>query len=193
MLGWFPTNSTTADSEPPGDSVPDSTPVASLEDNCLPRPTVEEHTAVLRGTTDDDAVWVAGFGIDDRGIQMVCVDITFEGAPAANGRIGGPFDAADDPADIVVAVMNTGRAAGPRWYVVRGTVTADAVRVELSFDDAEPVEAELAATGPEPGWLWYALTVPNTGSRDPHVVATAYDANGWEVAAGEDVFHSEGL
>ena len=185
-LLWGPSLvAATQSSEPPPD---DTSTTLTAEDNCLPRATVPERTAILGGTTEDGAFWVTGFGEDERGIQMVCVDITFDGEPAAQGRIGGPFEAAADPSEMVVALMNVGRRAGPRWYVVRGTVTADAARVELSFDGAEPVEAELAATGPVDGWLWFALTVPHSGDGTPRVTATAYDTDDEPIATGENLF-----
>jgi hypothetical protein len=173
-----------------GGAVETTEPVAPVE-NCLPRATVADRTAVLGGTTTDGASWVTAFGIDERGIQMVCVAITYEGSPALDGRIGGPFEPADDPGEIVVAVMNAGRAAGPRWYVVRGTVTADAVRVSLAIEDGAPLDVQLADAGPEPGWLWYALVVPHSGAHAPHVVATAYDEHDVPIATGEDLFHDD--
>ena len=149
--------------------------LASSPDSCLPRQTDDDHTAVLAGTTEDGADWVTAFGIDDRGIQLVCVRITLDGEEATSGVLGGPFEAAPNDDDIVVSVLTTGYRGGPRWHVVRGTVTDAAERVELSIDDADPIEAKIAETGPEPGWSWYATVVPADETGIPHVTATAYD------------------
>ena len=162
--------------------------LASAAENCLPRQTRDDRTAVLAGTTDDGADWVAGFGIDGRGIQLVCVRITLDGEEATSGVLGGPFEAAADDGDIVVSVLTTGYRGGPRWHVVRGTVTDDAERVELSIDGAEPIEAEMAETGPEVGWSWYAAVVPVDETGIPHVTATAYDAADDGIATGESPF-----
>ena len=144
---------------------------------------------MLTGRTDDAADWMTGFGIDDRGIQMVCVDITVDGETVVDGRIGGPFLAGTEPTEVVVAFMNAGRAEGARWYVVRGTVPAAAARLELSFDRSDPVEAQIATVGPEDGWRWYAAVVPHSGSRNPEIVAVAYDPENAPLAMGVDVFH----
>jgi hypothetical protein len=158
-------------------------------ENCLPRETSADQTAVLAGITDDGADWVAGFGIDDRGIQLVCVSITLDGEEATPGVLGGPFRAAPDAGDIVVSVMTTGYRNGARWDVVRGTVTAAAERVEVSIDAADPVEAEIAGTGPEDGWSWYAAVVPADDAPGiPHVTATAYDADDDAIATGDSPF-----
>jgi hypothetical protein len=157
-------------------------------ESCLPRPTIDDLTAVLGGTTTDDADWVAAFGIDDRGIQLVCVDIVVEGEDAASGVLGGPFNAPDRDDDIVVSVLTTGRRDGPRWHAVRGTVTEAAERLELSVEGGEPIEADIADIGPEPGWRWYAIVVPIDEPGIPHVTAIAYDADGDVVAEGESPF-----
>jgi hypothetical protein len=153
--------------------------------NCLPRETSEERTALLAGTTDDGADWVAGFGVDDRAIQLVCVSIILDGEEATRGVLGGPFEAAPDDGDVVVSVLTTGYRGGPRWHVIRGTVTAAAERVELSIDGAEPIEAQIADTGPEQGWSWYAAVVPAGEPGIPHVTATAFDADEVVIATGE--------
>jgi hypothetical protein len=162
--------------------------LASAPESCLPRQTLDDHTAVLAGTTDDGAEWVAGFGIDGRDIQLVCVRITLEGEEATSGVLGGPFEAAPNDDDIVVSVLTTGYRGGPRWHVVRGTVTDDAERVELSIDGADPIEAEIAETGPDVGWSWYAAVVPADETGIPHVTATAYDADDDDIASGESPF-----
>ena len=165
-----------------------SSALASPE-NCLPRETSEDQTAVLAGITDDGADWVAGFGIDDRGIQLVCVRITLDGEDATPGVLGGPFRAAPDADDIVVSLLTTGFRNGVRWHVVRGTVTAAAERVELSIDGGEPIEAEIADAGPEDGWRWYATVVPADDAPGiPHVTATAYDADDVGIATGDSPF-----
>ncbi len=140
---------------------------------------------MLAGTTDDDAEWVAAFGIDDRGIQLVCVSIALDGEEAAQGVLGGPFEAAPDEDDIVVSVMTTGYRGGPRWHVLRGTVTEHATRVELSIEGADPIRAEIADTGPEDGWRWYAAVVAVDEPGIPHVTATAYDVDDDVIASGE--------
>jgi hypothetical protein len=166
--------------------------VAPLTDeppqNCLPRQTLTERTAVLGGTTDDGADWVAGFGIDERDIQLVCVDIDLDGEDVARGVLGGPFRAAEEDGTIVVGVMTAGVRGGPRWHVVRGTVTDEAERVEITIADREPVDALIADTGPEDGWHWYAIAVPAGELGIPHAMATAYDADGIEIATGDSPF-----
>jgi hypothetical protein len=158
-------------------------------ESCLPRQTDEARTAVLAGTTDDNAEWVAGFGIDDRDIQLVCVSITLDGEEATSGVLGGPFEAALEEGDIVVSVLTTGYRGGPRWHALRGTVSADADRLELSIDGAEPVEAEIATAGPALGWSWYAVVVPAADEAGiPHVTATAYDVDDELIAIGESPF-----
>lgn len=175
---------------PPGSTEPadSTTPAVTLDDSCLPRETVPEHTAVLGGVTDDGAEWVTAFGVDDGGIQLVCVDITFAGEPATTGVLGGPFDAAETDDEVVVSVLTTGPREGPRWLVLRGAVTSAAERVELSIAGTEPIEAQLADAGPEDGWRWFATVVPVADSMHPHVAATAFDADGEEIATGESPF-----
>jgi hypothetical protein len=168
--------------------IPGAAAVASPAASCLPRPTADDRTAVLGGTTADDAEWVAAFGIDGRGIQLVCVDITLDGEEAASGVLGGPFLAGDDADEIVVSVLTTGLRAGPRWHVVRGTVTDDAARLEISIAGAEPIEAEIADVGPQTAWKWYAAVVPGGERGIPHVSATAYDGDGDVVAEGDSPF-----
>jgi hypothetical protein len=161
---------------------------AAPAENCLPRPTAEDRTAVLSGTADDGAAWSAAFGIDDRGIQLVCVDISLDGEDAASGVLGGPFRAGDADDEIVVSVLTTGVRNGPRWHVVRGTVTDAAERLELSIAGAEPIEAMIADVGPQTGWNWYAVVVPQQERGMPHVTATAYDADDEVVAEGAGPF-----
>lgn len=162
---------------------------AAPVENCLPRETRDDRTAVLSGTSTDDAEWVAAFGVDDRDIQLVCVRITVDGEQATRGVLGGPFDAAANDDEIVVSVLTTGFRFGPRWHVLRGTVTDAADRVELSIDGADPVEAEIADAGPEDGWHWYAVVVSAPEQRGfPHVSAVAYDADGELIADGESPF-----
>jgi hypothetical protein len=162
---------------------------APAADSCLPRETLEDRTAVLAGTTDDGADWVAGFGIDERGIQLVCVGITLDGEEATRGVLGGPFEAAPDDDEIVVSALTTGYRGGPRWHALRGTVTDRAERVELSVDGAAPVDAEIAATGPENGWRWYAVVVPADDAPGiPHVTAIAYNGDDEIVAEGDTPF-----
>ena len=58
--------------------------------------------------------------------------------------------------------------------------------LELTIDRADPVEAEIADTGPEDGWRWYAIVVSAPDPRGfPHVAAVAYDADGAVIAEGE--------
>ena len=160
--------------------------LAVTAENCLPRETHDDRTAVLSGTTTDDAEWVAGFGLDNRDIQLVCVRITADGKQATRGVLGGPFNAAATDDEVGVAVMTTGYRLGQRWYVLRGTVTDAAERLELMIDGADPVEAEIADTGPEDGWRWYAIVVSAVDPRGfPHVAAVAYDADGAVIAEGE--------
>jgi hypothetical protein len=177
-------------SAPPGSTQPadSTTRTITLEDSCLPRETVPEHTAVLGGVTVDGAEWVTAFGVDWRGIQLVCVDIIYAGEPATTGVLGGPFNAAATDDEIVVSVLTTGPREGPRWLVLRGAVTADAERIELSIAGAEPIEAQLADAGPENDWRWFATVVPVADSMHPHVTATAYDADDEEIATGESPF-----
>jgi hypothetical protein len=157
-------------------------------DNCLPRPMRAECTVVLSGTAADDAEWSAAFGIDDREIQLVCIDIAFGGQESVAGVLGGPFLAADHPDEIVVSVLTTGLRAGPRWHVVRGVVADSVARLELSVGGGDPIEAEIADIGPEPGWYWYAAVVPEERLGLPHVTATGYDAADDVVAEGESAF-----
>jgi hypothetical protein len=174
---------------PPDSTEPPSTSTASTPENCLPRDTLEDRTGVLGGTTSDGAEWVAAFGIDERGIQLVCVDLTLDGEEMTRGVLGGPFIAADETDEIVVDVLTAGVRGGPRWYVVRGTVTADAARIELSVDGGEPIEGQIAAAGPDDGWRWYAAAVPAPERTTfPDVAATAYDADDEPIAAGTSVF-----
>jgi hypothetical protein len=169
--------------------VPGATALASSSaESCLPRPTLDERTVVLSGTTTDDADWTAAFGIDDRDIQLVCVDIVVGGEDSAPGVLGGPFLPADHPDEIVVSVLSTGFREGPRWHVLRGTVPDRVERLELSVDGGEPVEAEIADIGPDTGWNWYAAVVPEEHRGFPHVTATGYDADGKVVAEGESPF-----
>jgi hypothetical protein len=178
------------DTAPPDSTSPSDSTTASLtiDDSCLPRATLPDRTAVLGGVTDDGADWVTSFGIDELGIQLVCVDITVDGQDMTPGILGGPFLAANDPGEIVVSVLTTGVRGGPRWHVVRGTVTDAAERVEVSIAGGDPVEAQLADTGPEDGWHWYATAVPAGPLGIPHVTATAYDADGSVIATGESPF-----
>lgn len=161
---------------------------SSAAESCLPRPTLEDRTVVLSGTTTDGADWTAAFGIDERDIQMVCVEITVGGQDSAPGVLGGPFLAAEHRDEIVVSVLTTGLRAGPRWHVLRGTVADGVERLELSVDGGEPVEAEIAETGPDAGWKWFAAVVPEEHRGFPHVTATGYDADGNVVAEGESAF-----
>ena len=62
---------------------------------------------MLGGTTSDGAEWVTAFGIDDRDIQMTCIDITVEGEAVAPGVLGGPFRAGSEPGEVVVSVLIT--------------------------------------------------------------------------------------
>lgn len=168
---------------------PGATSLASgPAESCLPRPTRDDRTVILGGTTADDADWTAAFGIDDRDIQLVCVDITVGGERSAPGVLGGPFLAADHPDEIVVSVLTTGLRAGPRWHVLRGTAPDNVERLELSVDGGEHVEAQIAEVGPEPGWNWYAVVVPEEHRGIPHVTATGYDAEDNVVAEGESAF-----
>jgi hypothetical protein len=167
---------------------PTTEPQVTPPESCLPRETLPERTAVLGGTTDDDAEWVTGFGVDERGIQLVCVDIDVDGEDVVRGVLGGPFRAAADDGTIVVGVMTAGVRGGPRWHVVRGTVTDAAERVEVSIAGRQPVAAVLADAGPENGWRWYAIAVPAGELGIPHVTAAAYDADGIEIATGASPF-----
>ena len=58
----------------------------------------------------------------------------------------------------------------------------------LRNDGGEPVEAEIADTGPDAGWNWFATVVPEERRGIPHVAATGYDADGYVVAEGESAF-----
>jgi hypothetical protein len=160
---------------------------ASAE-NCLPRPTRADRTVVLSGIAADDAEWTAAFGIDDRGIQLVCIDIAVGGQESVLGVLGGPFLAADHPDEIVVSVLTIGLRAGPRWHVVRGAVPDSVERLELSVAGGDPIEADIADIGPERGWYWYAAVVPEERLGIPHVTATGYDAADDVVAEGESPF-----
>jgi hypothetical protein len=181
--------SVTASDAPPDSTEPPATStVASTPENCLPRETLDERTAVLGGRTSDGAEWVAAFGIDDGGIQLVCVDLTLEGEEMTRGVLGGPFNAADEPDEIVVDVLTAGVRDGPTWYVVRGTVTDAAARIELAID-GEPIDGQIADTGPEDRWRWYAAAVPAPERTTfPDVTATAYDTDDEPIATGASIY-----
>jgi hypothetical protein len=155
-------------------------------DNCLSSETDPEHTAVLGGTTSDGARWVAGFGLQpEDGDITTCHEVYVDGEQfGAGSSSGSAFEPPADPATIDVGSTGVSWAEGG-WWIARGTVTADADSVLVTFAGTdEPLTAQLAHTGPADGWRWFAIATPATHEGRPAISAVALDAAGQEIASG---------
>lgn len=157
----------------------------TAHDSCLSGETVEERTAVFGGVTDDGARWFLGLGVTDDGDVAHCFEVTEVGEQDSGiAGTGGSFDEGADPSMIEIGGATIGTADGRSWRAVTGAVTADAAEVFISVADDEPIEAQIADTGPAGGWRWFAIVVPVNFEGNVAVIALAFDRDGDEIAHG---------
>jgi hypothetical protein len=136
------------------------------------------------GVTLDGSVdgirWGVRFETTQTALDVSDVVINADGT--SGGGSGGPLS--DLPAGIVsIGTSTTSGGNGPEGTTAAGVAPAGTKIVRFEPPGKPPIEAVVAATGPDPTHVYFATFLPNLGGDLPVI---ALDANGNELARREN-------